>query len=148
MSKTWKIVIGVLIGAVIITAIALPVLGRFVFDWDWAPWRDRMHQVYGVEVRGGTSSQLEIRLVDDDGDGVPDRGVIEAPVAGTWPAVRGFTGWMGLGHRLAFRPALGRTPLLGGLVRVALLALLIGGGIYLFRRWRRHPKPSMPAGPE
>ena len=69
MSRKWKIAIGV-ITAVVVAGVALTVWGAVtfrsrVYERGWQP---RMHR---WEPEAAT--QLEVRLVDDDGDGIPDR---------------------------------------------------------------------------
>ena len=84
-------------------------------------------------------TQMDLRLVDDDGDGVPDRGVIETPTGS--PVGRGF----GSGRRVPFGPGygphfgrgFGPFLIVGGLFRLAFLALLIGLAVACFRCWNR-----------
>jgi hypothetical protein len=78
LSKTWKIGIGVVAAAVVIVGVALSVWGIVTFRnrgyaHGWMPG------AHGWEPEVAT--QLEVDLVDDDGDGVPDRGVIGIPQA-------------------------------------------------------------------
>jgi len=150
MSKK-KIAIGAIV-AVVVAGVALAVWGAVTFrnrvhEYGWEP---RAHQ-WGPEA----TTQLEVRLVDDDGDGIPDRGVIEVPA--DLPFGRGFSP----GRRLPFGPShsfhfgrgfgphFGRGPVLslskgfgpflfvGGLFRLAFLTLLIGLAVACFRRWSR-----------
>ncbi len=114
MSKKLKIAIGAFIAAVVVAGVALAVWGTVtfrnrVYEHGWEP---RVHK-WGHEA----TTQLrcpepcpeprrrvaegEVRLVDDDGDGVPDRGVIEAPAG--LPVGRGF----GSGRRVPFGPGYG-----------------------------------------
>jgi len=144
VSKKWKIAIGVIIAAVVVAGVGLAVWGAVTFrsriyERGWEP---RAHK-WGPEA----TTQLEVRLVDDDEDGVPDRGVIEVPTG--LPFGRGF----GPGRRLPFGPGHGLHPgqsfgphfgrgfgpffIVGGLFRLAFLALLIGLGVACFRRWGR-----------
>jgi hypothetical protein len=159
VSKKWKIIIGVVIAAIVVAGAALAVWGAVtfrsrVYERGWQP------RTYKWEPEAVT--QLEVRLVDDDGDGVPDRGVIEAPTG--LPFGRGFapdrgpstmlrTGLrFGPGHGLysgqSFGPHFGRGfgPffIVGGLFRLAFLALLIGLGVACFRRWSRAKEAREP----
>jgi hypothetical protein len=167
VSKKWKIAIGVVIAAVVVAGVALAVWGATtfrhrVYEYGWRPG----------EWRTDAATQLEVRLVDDDGDGIPDRGVIEVPAG--LPFGRGFgpgrgpsilrrgsgqamhrTGLpFGPGHGLypgqSFGPHFGRGfgPFLivGGLFRLAFLALLIGLGVVCFRRWSRAKETREPQG--
>ena len=89
------------------------------------------------EGEAGWTAELEVRLVDDDGDGVPDRGVIEAP------AVAAFDRGFGLGHDWHFGSRHGGRifslfRIVGGM---ALFGLLIGLGVPFLRR-RFGPRPS------
>lgn len=142
MSKKWKIAIGAVIAAVVVTGVVLAVWGAVtfrhrVYEYGWKPG----------EWRTDAATQLEVRLVDDDGDGIPDRGVIEAPAG--LPFGRGF----GPGHSSRFGPGYsphfgrGFSPhfsrgfgpflIVGGLFRLAFLALLIGLAVAFFRHRNR-----------
>jgi hypothetical protein len=145
MSRKWKIAIGVIVAAVVIAGVALAVWGAVTF-------RNRVHE-YGWEPRGHkwvpdeATTQLqcpelvegEVRLVDDDGDGVPDRGVIEVPAG--LSLGRGFSPGrrlpVGPGHGFHFGRGFGPFPIMGGLFRLAFLALLIGLAVVCFQRWSR-----------
>jgi len=164
MSKKWKIAIGVMIAAIVVTGVALAVWGAVTFrnrvhEYGWEP---RAHQ-WGPEA----TTQLEVRLVDDDGDGIPDRGVIELPEDlqygwGYGPSIlrRGSRQAMpfnfaqcrlrgGPHFGRGFAPHFGRSPVLslskgfgpflfvGGLFRLAFLALLIGLAVAFFRHRSR-----------
>jgi len=151
VSKKWKIAIGVVIAAVVVAGVALAAWGAVtfrsrVYERGWQPG---VHK-WGPEA----ATQLEVRLVDDDGDGVPDRGVIEAPAG--LPFGRGF----GRGRRLRFGPGHGLSCgrgfgphfgrgfgpffIVGGLFRLAFLALLIGLGVACFRCWKRTKEAGEP----
>ena len=151
MSKKWKIAIGAVIAAVVVAGVALAVWGAVtfrntVYEHGWEP---RAYK-WGSEA----TTQLEVRLVDDDGDGVPDRGVIESPT--DLPLGRGFGPVrrlpFGPGHGLhlgrAFGPRFGRGfgPffIVGGFFRLAFLALLIGLAVACFRRWGRTKEAKEP----
>lgn len=139
MSKKWKIVLGVVVALVIVLGIGFPIAGAVLF-------RSRFHQI-GWEPdhlrrwEPEEARELEVELVDDDGDGVPDRGVIELPTAPTaWRGrfARGHLGRFGLGHgmwlgRRSLDPllavrALGHLVLIGGVVLL---------GIVLYRSLRK-----------
>jgi len=157
MSKKWKIAIGVVIAAVVVAGVALAAWGAVTFrnkayEYGWRPG----------EWRTEAATQLEVRLVDDDGDGVPDRGVIEAPAG--LPFGRGFgpgrrpstmlrTGLpFGPGHGLHFGRGFGPHSgwgfgpflIVGGLFRLAFLVLLIGLAVACFRCWSRAKEAREP----
>ena len=156
MSKTWKIVIGVLAAAVVIVGVALSIWGIVTFrnrgyEHSWMPG------THGWEPEVAT--QLEVDLVDDDGDGVPDRGVIDIPEAAGWGrgcgmpfgfaqgrfarGSRHFGRGFGPGRGLPFGSAFGPFRIVGGLAHLAFLALLVGGAVLLFHRcWARRPAPE------
>ena len=159
MSKKWKIAIGVVIAAVVVAGVALAVWGMVTFrnriyERGWQPGVHKWGPGAATQLRCPELVEGEVRLVDDDGDGVPDRGVIEAPAG--LPFGRGF----GLGRRLpsgpghglhfgrGFGPHFGRGfgPFLvvGGLFRLAFLALLIGLGVACFRCWSRAKEAREP----
>lgn len=131
MSKKWKIVIGTIATAVVFVGIGLPIWGIVAFrsrgyEHGWLPG------AYGWAPEVAT--QLEVDLVDDDGDGVPDRGVIDVPTAAAFGSGRHFGRSFGPGRGLPFGPAFGPFLIVGGLARLAFLALLIGMGVFFFRR--------------
>ena len=151
MSKKWKVAIGVIV-AVVAAGAALTVWGAVTF-------RNRVHE-YGWEPRAykwepEATTQLEVRLVDDDGDGIPDRGVIEVPA--DLPFGRGFspgrrpstmlrTGLsfgpghgphFGRGFGSHFGWGFGPFFIVGDLFRLAFLALLIGLAVAFFHHLRR-----------
>jgi hypothetical protein len=156
MSKKWKIAIGVVVAVIVISGIGLLHLGSVIYrssggERGWSPAAYLAELVWGPEAsaylprlgwgpaaykgEARAVTQLEVRLVDDDGDGIPDRGVIEAPTG--LPFGRGFGpgrhSFFGVGHRLPFGPFL----IAGGLFRLAFLALLIGLAVACFRHWSR-----------
>jgi hypothetical protein len=146
MSRKWKITIGVVIAAVVVAGITLAVWGAVTFrnrvqEYGWEP---RAHK-WGPEA----TTQLEIRLVDDDGDGIPDRGVIEVPADLPLGPSHGFHFGRGFGPHFGRSPVLslskgfGAFPIVGGLFRLAFLALLIGLAVAFFRhRSRGSPSPA------
>lgn len=66
MSKTWKFVIGVIVAVVIVAAVGA---AGFIAG--------RTRTITAFAERSQATTQVEVRLVDDDEDGVPDRGVAE-----------------------------------------------------------------------
>jgi hypothetical protein len=144
MSKKWKIAIGVVIAAVVVAGVALAVWGVVTFrnrayEYGWSP---RAYK------RGSeATTQLEVRLVDDDGDGIPDRGVVEVPEdlqhswgydpsilrRGSRPAMLRGGPHFGHGFGLHFGWGSGPFFIVGGLFRLAFLALLIGLAVAFFR---------------
>jgi hypothetical protein len=155
MSRKWKVVIGIAVALVALLGIGLSI-GRAVrfrtglCDGAWGPlqWQE-------TEEAPG---ELEVELVDDDGDGVPDRGVIELP---------GLPREMAFGRECVFwgRLALSRSAsgpgrgirlkqhafsplrIVGGLVRLAFLAGAILLGAVLYGR-RRKVQPQAPPASE
>jgi hypothetical protein len=92
MSTKWKVTIGVIVAAVVVSGIGLLCLGSVIYrnsdgEYGWSPVAYVSELVWGA----GASAYLpepswgpaayKVRLVDDDEDGVPDRGVIEVPTA-------------------------------------------------------------------
>ena len=179
MSKKWRVAMGVIVAAVVVSGIGLLRLGGVVYQhsggeygWGLGTWISEL--VWGTRAsahlpeRGwgpGASAHLpelgwgaatyegraeevlpwEVDLVDDDGDGIPDRRLIEVPMAGSfdrsssrdrsWPfgytQGRFFDRGFDLGHAsIAVAPL----AIVGGLARLAFLALLIGVGVVLYRR--------------
>jgi len=150
MSRKWKIAIGVIVAAVVIAGVALAVWGAVTFrnrvhEYGWEPTAHKWGPEATTQLRCPKSVEGEVRLVDEDGDGIPDRGVIEVPA--DLPFGRGFTPGrrlpVGPGHGFhfgrGFGPHFGRGfgPFLfvGGLFRLAFLALLIGLAVACFRCW-------------
>jgi hypothetical protein len=150
MSKKWKFAIGVIAAILVVGGLGLLHLSSVIYwssggerGWSprayiseliWGPGTSEYIPSFGRGLamhkgEAGTVSQFEVRLVDDDGDGVPDRGVIEAPAG--LPFGRGFSP----GHGLHFGRGFGPLFVTGGLFRLALLALLIGLAVACFRRW-------------
>jgi hypothetical protein len=140
VSKKWRIAIGAFIAAVVIAGVALAVWGAVTF-------RNRVYE-HGWEPRvpkwgPEATTQLEVHLVDDDGDGVPDRGVIEVPEDlhpgwGYGPHFgRGFGPHFGRGFGPHFGRGFGPFLIVGGLFRLAFLALLIGLAVAFFRHRSR-----------
>ncbi len=171
MSKKWKITIGVVVAAVVVAGVGLAVWGAVtfrsrVYERAWQPRAHKWGPEAKTELRCPELVEGEVRLVDDDGDGVPDRGVIEVPEDlqygwGYGPSIlrRGLRqamlrggphfGW-GFGPSTMLRtgPHFGRGfgPffIVGGLFRLAFLALLIGLGVACFRRWGRAKEAREP----
>ena len=79
MSKKWKFVIGIVASLVIMASIIWFALDSRQFATVYAQ-------------RPGQTTQLEVRLVDDDEDGVPDRGVVDLPARGGRFGQGGLTG--------------------------------------------------------
>jgi hypothetical protein len=176
MSKKWKIAIGVVVAIVIVCGIGLLHLGSVIYrssggERGWSPMAYLSELIWGPgasahiprpgwgptaykKEEAGAVTQLGVRLVDDNGDGIPDRGVIEVPTG--LPFGRGFSP----GRRLPFGPGRGLrfgggfgphfgwgfSPFLivGGLFRLAFLALLIILAVACFRRWSRAKEAREP----
>jgi hypothetical protein len=139
MAKKWKIIIGVAVALAVVACIAVPIVGVVLF-------RGRMHafgweseEMHRWEPGEARHRELEVELVDDDGDGVPDRGVIELPEEMSF----------GQGHFIGRRFADGRFGgrafgpffFVSGLIRLALLIGVVTLGVVFYRKWRKaHPK--------
>lgn len=141
MSKTWKIVIGVVGALVLVGVVALHVVGALYLrgragELGWEHVAARWE-----EAEGGR--ELEVELEDVDGDGVPDRGVVELPEAPVWMRGRFHRPGVGvLARGRGFAPFL----FVGGLIRLARLGGLIALGIVLYRQWRKAHLATPPAG--
>jgi hypothetical protein len=156
MSRKWKIAIGVIVAAVVIAGVALAVWGAVTFrnrvhEYGWEPRAHKWGPEATTQLRCPELIEGEVRLVDDDGDGIPDRGVIEVPedLQHGW----GYGAHFGSGHRPRFVWGFGPSTMLrtgphfgwgfgpfrivGGLFRLAFLALLIGLAVACFRCWSR-----------
>ncbi len=139
MSKKWKVVIGVVAATVVIVGIALPIWGIVTFR---SKGYERGWATGAYRGEPEVATRLEVDLVDDDGDGVPDRGVIDLPMAVAFGPGRPFGHAQGRhfgrgfvpGHGLPLGPAFGPFLVVGGLARLAFLALLIGMAVFFFRR--------------
>lgn len=140
MSKKWKIAIGVIVTAVIVVGIGLPIAGVVIFRNGvyGQGWAARIHRWESEE-----APQLEVDLVDDDGDGVPDRGVIEFPTEAALGPGRGMRFGRGFGPGRGIRGrAFGPFLIVGGLVHLALLAVVVFLGMAFYRRWREAHPPA------
>ena len=142
MSNRKKVTIGVIAAIIIVVGGGLLRWGSVVYwnsdgergwslgaaayellGWDSEAYRDdfsRERALYDGE------GALEVRLVDEDGDGVPDRGVVETSTG----SVSAFS------HRTPFGRLRGHGGKLGGLMCLVSLALL-GGLAFVFYRRRR-----------
>ena len=147
MSRKWKIVIGGVVALVVILGIGL-LIARVVHfrgglhggAWESRPQCESEKAHY----------ELEVELVDDDGDGVPDRGVIELPGEAAFGREHFFGGRPTLGRSARCGPGrgmgfgghpFGSFPVVGGLIRLAFLAGAIVLGVVLYRQWRKaHPQ--------
>jgi hypothetical protein len=152
MSKKWKVVIGGVVVLVVVVGIGLSVVGivRFRTGLPDGAWGPRLGQAPEEAHR-----ELEVELVDDDGDGVPDRGLIEFPREAAFGRGHVFGGRLHLGrsafghsarfgpeHRMGFMGrAFSPFRVIGGLVRLAVLASAIVLGVFLYNR-RRKAEPQ------
>jgi hypothetical protein len=191
MSRTWKIAIGVV---AVFAVVVVAGLGWFVLSRGWIPGAFAQRGAGTTQLavkliddnedsipdrgvidfpafgrglgpgrdgrfnqrRGAETAQLNVRLVDDDGDGVPDRGVIDQRVGSAFGLTGAFRRGIGPGRGsyfgrrigpgfgLPFRSFFGPFFILGWLVRLAVLALLVGLVLLFVRHWRSSP-PSAPA---
>lgn len=154
MSRGWKVAIGVVVAVVVVVAIALPIAGLAIFRGRvrgqvWAP--EMLHRW-----ESGEAPHVEVELVDDDGDGVPDRGAIELPAATAFGHgrfvrerfVRGRLSRLGPGRGMLFgRQAFGLFLIVRGLICLALLAAVVVLGVIFYRRWRK-AHSAVPSQPE
>ena len=173
MSKPWKIILAVGI-VVIIIGLCLGGLAGLGFNrmQNFAvvnrasqampnpPAPDRSSRFEG---RGrfsqDTPRQLEVQLIDDDEDGIPDRGVVDLPADHRFAPGGRFGSGPGRGFMPDARPnyipdhRVGPFVLLGALFRLAVLGAVIVGavvlGLVLYHRWRPgSPAPAVAADPE
>jgi hypothetical protein len=167
MSKKWKFAIGVIAAILVVGGLGLLHLSSVIYwssggerGWSprayiseliWGPGTSEYIPSFGRGLamhkgEAGTVSQFEVRLVDDDGDGVPDRGVIEAPAG--LPFGPGFSPGhrlpFGPGHGLHFGRGFGPFFVVGSLFRLAFLALLIGLAVAFFHRWSQAKEAREP----
>jgi hypothetical protein len=141
MSKFWKFTIGVIVAVVIIVGMGLLRWSSRVY---WSSGGERgwslgasVYQMMGWGTENymadmgfqpgedGWTSEVEVRLVDDDGDDIPDRGVIDYPAQVRF----GKFGPHGYYDRNFGRGRHG-----GGCLFLLLVIAAIGGGIYFYRR--------------
>jgi hypothetical protein len=142
MSKSLKITIGVILAVVIIMGLGLLrwssrvywnsggergwSLGASVYQMMGWGTENYMADMGFQRDEDGWTSEVEVRLIDDDEDGVPDRGVIDSPARGRFGGKFGHHG---------FDRGFGRGRPGGGGCLVPLLVIAaIGGGIYFYRR--------------
>ncbi|MBE7554208.1 MAG: hypothetical protein HS126_24360 [Anaerolineales bacterium] len=131
MSKQWKIVIGVVIALVVLSVVGAAgvIAGR----------RSTLRL---LARRPAVNRQLEVRLIDDNKDGVPDRGVVELPNQGpvNRPRQEAINPSFGPGRPRPFglflTPFLFISGLVRGLIALAFLALLVSLTIFFYRRWQ------------
>jgi hypothetical protein len=167
MSKPWKIILAVGI-VVVIIGLCLGGLAGLGFNrmqnfamvnrvsqvMPNSPATDRFSRFEG---RGrfsqDTPRQLEVQLIDDDEDGIPDRGVVDLPADYRFAPGGRFGSGPGRGFMPDARPndfpdyRFGPFFILGALFRLAVLGVVIVGafglGLVLYHRWR--PAPPAPA---
>ena len=147
MSRKWKIAIGGVVALVVVLGISLSIARMVRFRTGlrggaWGPWLQWEYEKAHYE--------LEVELLDDDGDGVPDRGVIEFPGEAALGRGHFAGGRLPLGRSARFGPgrgmgfggrAFGSFPVVGGLIRLAFLAGAIVLGVAFYRQWRQaHPQ--------
>ena len=163
MSKQWTIAIGVGVGilALCLASVAGLAIGRASTFAGMQNPRG-FNQPGQVEGRGrfnqnpqAENSQLEVTLIDDDEDGIPDRGVVEMPAGPGFN--RGFDGKFNdrggppQNFGRGFDPARGRfnrVPFLpfgffGGLLCLTTLGGLVVLAVALYRR-QSSPSPASP----
>ena len=172
MSKPWKIILAV---GVVIIVIGLclgglvglgfnrmqnfAAINRATLEKPFPPGSGRFSQFEGRgrfdQDPSGQARQLEVRLIDDDDDGIPDRGVVDLPAGRRGGPGDRFDARPGRGFAPDARP--GRFPdtrfgpflLLAGLLRLAVLGAVIVSavvlGLALYHRWR--PASSTPTAP-
>ena len=142
MSKKAKVTIGAIVSIIVVVGIGLLGLGEAIyrnsdgergwslgasvyelFGWDADAYRSDFGR--GRVTRGGEANLLDLPLVDEDGDGVPDR--VQVPVEATF------------GHGFGSRFAYGRHSfgVVGRMFCWGCFALVIGAGL-LYYRWRRN----------
>ena len=141
MSKKSIVTIGLVISVIVVVGIGLLGLGEAIyrnsdgqrgwslgagvyelFGWDADAYRSDFSR--GRVVRGGEADPLDLPLVDEDGDGVPDR--VQVPVEAVFG--RGFGSRFGRGgHSFG---------VVGRMFCWGFFGLAIGAGFMLYRRRR------------
>jgi hypothetical protein len=141
MARKWKIIIGVAVALVIIACVAVPIVGVVLF-------RGRMHE-FGLqpgEIHRWMPGEAqhhgaEVELIDDDGDGVPDRGVINSSEGMSFGQGR-FIGRRFVRGRFGGR-VFGPFFFVGRLIHLVFLAGVVALGLVFYRKWRKaHPGAS------
>lgn len=135
MSKIWKVVISIVIAVVVIGAAGA---GGFIAGRNWT--------LRAVAQRSRPVTQSEGRSTDTNKDVEPNQGRFFAPGferGGSRQFGRGFQPGRGRPFGLFLAPFF-FFGLMGGLISLAVLALLISLTVYIYYRW--HPAPLVPAG--
>ncbi len=138
MAKKWKILIGVVVVLVIVGCVGLPIAGAVLFR---SPVREQGWG-HGMMPRWESEEvhhRLEVELVDDDRDGVPDRGVIEFPEAlGHGRFAHGRFDHFGPGRGAAFGGhAFGPFLVVRGLVHLVFFAVAVVLAVAFYCQWRK-----------
>lgn len=149
MSKQWKVISGIILAVIVLNFSCL--VGWFFLIRHWTP----------LAYSPRPAAPLEIRLIDDNKDGIPDRGVLNLPARATFnPFGPGRDRLWGRDFEPSrprpFTPPFAPFFLIGGLLRgligLAVLALLVSLTVFFYRRWQpayvaAAPAVSPPAGP-
>jgi hypothetical protein len=141
MSNRSKVTIGVIVAAIVVVGIGLLGLGEAIyrksdgergwslgagvyelFGWDADAYRSDFGR--GGMARGGEAELLDLPLVDEDGDGVPDR--VQVPEEAAF----------GRGFGSRFDRSRHPFGVVGRLFCWGFFALVIGAGFVLYRRRR------------
>ena len=146
MSRKWQIGIGIL--AVVVGVLGLMgMASNALWSFHGPPghW-ERVHKIHHYRGDMPDLSKLEVKLIDEDGDGIPDRGEVKMPQGENFK--QGQRGER-FGMHQEFREfgsrhyehSFGPGAVIFGLIRcfscLGFLALLFGAGIFFFRRRRK-----------
>jgi hypothetical protein len=141
MARKWKIIIGVAAALMIVACVAVPIVGVVSFRGRMHAFGWRPEEMQRWRPGEAQRHESEVELIDDDGDGIPDRGVIESSEGMPFGWGRFIGGRFARGRfgGRAFGPFL----FVGGLIRLALLVGVVALGLVFYRQWRKaHPKAS------
>jgi hypothetical protein len=135
MSKQWRIIASVISAIVVVDVMSVVGWFNVVQNWTLVAFAQNPDAV----------TQVEVRLIDDDQDGIPDRGVVDLPARVAYS--RGFEPDRGRPFRPPFAPFALIAGLIRGLIGLAFLALLISLTVFIYRRWQPAPAVTLVKAP-
>jgi hypothetical protein len=143
MSKQWKVISGIILAVIVLNFACL--VGWFALIRRWTP-------PLALARSPRPAAPLEIRLIDDNKDGIPDRGVLDLPLNPFGPGRdrlwgRDFEPGRPRPFTPPFAPFFLIGSLLRGLIGLAFLALLVSLTVFFYRRWQPAYAASSPVSP-